>query len=333
MNRRPLSLKKFFWVLSLLTILLAIAFLLSITTGVADIGFKEALLSLLYSERYNESAVILTVRLPRFLIGALAGWSLCLSGAVFQGILRNPLADSYVLGVASGAAFGAVLERATGLDVLFYGLPLLALSGALCAILIVYFISRVDSRLNTGRMILSGVIVGTFFAACISFLLSIVPSGRLHSMVFWLLGDLSIQDISVSVSILPYVLFGSLPVLYYSSELNLLSLGEEGAEQIGVNVKRTITVFFLAASILTTAVVSVCGIIGFIGLIVPHIIRIIFGPDNRLLLPASGLAGAVLFVFSDLIARSILAPAELPIGVVTAFFGAPFFLYLLKWRR
>ncbi len=333
MNRKPLGLKKFLLVNILLLIFLVFAFILSITTGVARISFHDFILALLYPERYNESAIILTLRISRFLIGAIAGWSLCLSGAVFQGILRNPLADSYVLGVASGAAFGAVIDRLTGVEEIVFGMPLFALIWSLITILIVYLIARVDSKLNTGRMILSGVIVGTFFSACVSFILSVIPPGRLHSIMFWLLGDLSIQDLSVSVKMAPYIIIASALMLIYSSRLNLLALGEEGAEQLGINIKSTVTFLFFSSSLLTATVVSQCGVIGFIGLIVPHMVRIIFGPDNRLLLPASGLAGACLLVLSDLLARTVVSPAELPIGVVTAFFGAPFFLYLLKWRR
>lgn len=333
MNRSPLSLQKFLLVMLLLLLFLGITFVLSISIGVADVGLKDSVVSLIYTERYNESSVILMLRVSRFLIGAIAGWSLCLSGAVFQGILRNPLADSYVLGVASGAALGSVLDRLTGVDSLLFGMPVFALICSLITILIVYYIARVDSKLNTGRMILAGVIVGTFFSACVSFILSLVPPGRLQGIMFWLLGDLSIQDFASSLKIAPYIVFASLLMLLYSSRLNLLSLGEEGAEQLGVNVKTTVSILFFSASWLTATVVSQCGVIGFIGLIVPHMVRIIIGPDNRLLLPASGLAGATLLALSDLIARTVIPPAEIPIGVVTAFFGAPFFLYLLKWRR
>lgn len=333
MNRKPLTLKKFILVHFFLLALLGISFILSISAGIAEINFGDSIRALIYTQRYNESAVILTLRFSRFLIGAIAGWSLCLSGAVFQGILRNPLADSYVLGVASGASFGAVLDRLTGMNEIVSGLPFFALIFSLLTILIVYFIARVDSKLNTGRMILAGVIVGTFFSACVSFVLSITPPGRLQGLMFWLLGDLSIQDFSLSLRLLPAVFVASALILLFSSRLNLLSLGEEGAAQLGVNVKSTVTIFFFSASLITSTIVSECGVIGFIGLIVPHIIRILLGPDNRLLLSASGLAGAVLLVLSDLVARTVFAPSELPIGVVTAFFGAPFFLYLLKWRR
>lgn len=333
LGRARLDLKKIVFVLLTLLFLLSLAFLLSIGTGAAHTGFLNALLSLFYPERYNESAVVLTVRFPRFLIGAVAGWSLCLSGAVFQGILRNPLADSYVLGVASGSAFGAVLERALGLELYFSGMPLFGIVFSILTVILVYYIARVDGKLNTGRMILSGVIVGTFFSACVSFVLSVVPFGKLHTVVFWLLGDLSVQDTQTTLKILPYIIAGSVPALLFSTRLNILSLGEEGAEQLGVNVRKTLTIFFLSASLLTASVVSVCGVIGFIGLIVPHMIRIILGPDHRLLLPASGLAGATVLVLSDILARALLAPAELPIGAVTAFLGTPFFLYLLKWRR
>jgi len=321
-------------IIFILLILIFFVFILSITTGPAGIGFLKAI-KVLFAASYDKDAslIILNVRLPRFLIGAIAGWSLSASGAVFQGLLRNPLADSYVLGVASGSAFGAVLSVFLGIQNPLLGIPLFSFLGAIIAILIVYYIARVDSKLNTGRMILAGVIVGTFFSAGVSLLLSIYPYSEMKGIIFWLLGDLSSQDMKTSMNILPYVFLGSVPLIVFSNQLNILSIGEEGAEQLGLNVKRSIGTFFVAGSLLTAAVVSACGVIGFVGLIIPHIIRLIFGPDHRILVPASGFCGVIFLVLCDCIARTVLSPAELPVGVITAFFGAPFFLYLLKWRR
>jgi len=333
MERKPLTAKKIAKILTLLSMALILSFLVSIASGVSDIGFYKAISSFFSDEKNLAKTIIFNIRLPRFAIGAMAGWALGISGAVFQGILRNPLADSYVLGVASGAAFGAVLSIFLGIDYAFFGIPLYSLLGALFSVFVVYYIARVDGKLNTGRMILAGIIVGTFFSAGVSFIISVVPYSMLGGIVFWLLGDLSTQDMGVVKAIAPYVTAGSVPLIVYSNHLNILSLGEDGAEQLGLKVKRSLAMFFLFASLLTSTIVSVCGIIGFVGLIVPHIIRIIFGPDYRLLVPAAGIAGAAFLVFSDILARTVIVPQELPIGVVTAFIGAPFFLYLLRWKR
>jgi len=317
-----------------LLLLLIPVFVLSISIGPVRIPWTKTI-GLLIDPSMDSAAyfIIMHIRLPRFLIAFLAGWGLSMSGAVFQGILRNPLADSYVLGVASGAAFGAVLSILSGLHGLFFGVPILSFAGAIISILLVYYIGRVDSKLNTGRMILAGVIVGTFFSAAVSLLLSISSSTELKGLVFWLLGDLSTQDMQVSMALLPYVILASLPLIFFAHQLNILGLGEEGAEQLGLNVKTALTLFFVFASLLTAAVVSTCGVIGFVGLIIPHILRLMFGPDHRILVLVSGLAGGIFLVICDLVARSIISPSELPVGVITAFSGAPFFLYLLKWRR
>jgi len=332
-NRKPFTLSRLIKVLSLFFLLLLISFFLSITTGSIKIGLKSAVISILKPNESEVSKIIFYIRLPRFLMGAIAGWSLCLSGAVFQGILRNPLADSYVLGVASASALGAVIDRLISLKITFMGFPLFSFLFASCAIAFVYYMGMVNGTLNTGRMILAGVILGTFFSACITFILTLLPKKELQGIFFWLLGDLSSADIQDVIKVSPWVVIASVPILIISHRLNLLSAGEEEASALGVNPKSTLTAFFLLSSFLTASIVSRCGVIGFVGLIIPHLIRIVFGPDVRLLLPVSGIAGASFLVLSDIIAKTILSPSEIPIGVITAFFGAPFFLYLLKWKR
>jgi len=332
-NRNPFTLSKFIKVFSLFFLLLILSFFLSITSGIVQIDFRAAIVAIFNPDESDISKIVFYIRLPRFLMGAIAGWSLCLSGAVFQGILRNPLADSYVLGVASASALGAVIDRLISLKIAFLGFPLFSFLFASFAIAFVYYMGMVNGSLNTGRMILSGVILGTFFSACITFLLTILPKKELQSIFFWLLGDLSTSEMRTVLRVIPYVLLASAPILIISHRLNLLSAGEEEASALGVNPKSTLTIFFLLSSFLTASIVSRCGVIGFVGLIIPHLVRTSFGPDARLLLPVSGIAGASFLVLSDIIARTILSPSEIPIGVITAFFGAPFFLYLLKWKR
>jgi iron complex transport system permease protein len=332
-NRKPFTPSKLIKVLSFFLLLLLFSFFLSIITGSVKIGLKSAVTSILKPDESEVSKIIFHIRLPRFLMGAIAGWSLCLSGAVFQGILRNPLADSYVLGVASASALGAVIDRLISLKIAFLGFPLFSFFLASFAIAFVYYMGMVNGTLNTGRMILAGVILGTFFSACITFLLTLLPKKELQGIFFWLLGDLSSAEIKSVVKVIPWVVIASVPVLIISHRLNLLSAGEEEASALGVNPKSTLTIFFLLSSFLTASIVSQCGAVGFVGLIVPHLIRIVFGPDARLLLPASGIAGASFLVLSDIVAKTILSPSEIPIGIITAFFGAPFFLYLLKWKR
>lgn len=332
-NRTPLTPSKFIKVFVIFFLLLIAVFFLSITTGSIKITLKSAIISVFAPDESEVSKIIFSIRLPRFLMGAIAGWSLCISSAVFQGILRNPLADSYVLGVASASALGAVMDRIFSLKIAFLGFPLFSFFFASFTIGFVYYMGRVDGMLNTGRMILSGVIVGTFFSACITFLLTLFPQKGFHGVFFYLLGDLSLAEMGEIISVISYVLIASIPILIISHRLNLLSVGEEEASALGVNPKRTMTLFFLLSSFLTAVIVSRCGAIGFIGLIVPHLIRISFGPDARLLIPVSGIAGASFLVLSDILAKSLLSPSEIPIGVITAFFGAPFFLYLLRWKR
>ncbi len=281
----------------------------------------------------QDSSIILDLRLPRVISGALVGAALALSGAVLQALLRNPLADPFVLGISSGAAVGAVLAILVGLGSTFlgiYAVPGAAFGGALLTLLLVYFIARVEGRIPTQTMLLSGVIVSSFFSAIIMFLISVTSNEQIHSVMFWLMGNLEYSASQSLGVIFLYFLVGSAVLFFLAKDLNILVLGEETASELGVEVERVKKIAFVFASLITGAVVSVSGLIGFVGLVVPHVVRMIWGPDHRFLLPASALMGAMLLVVADTIARTVLAPSEIPVGVVTAMGGAPFFVYLLR---
>jgi iron complex transport system permease protein len=281
----------------------------------------------------SDSSIILDLRLPRILSGALVGSALAMAGSVLQALLRNPLADPFVLGISSGAAVGAVLAILFGLGATFlgaYAVPGSAFGGALFTLFLVYFIARVEGRAPTNTMLLAGVIVSSFFSAVIMFLISATSDEQIYNVTFWLMGNLEYMASQSLGIIFLFLMVGGGILLALARDFNLLALGEETASELGVDVERVKKTAFIFASLITGAVVSVSGLIGFVGLIVPHVVRMIWGPDHRFLLPASALVGAMLMVVADTIARTLMAPTEIPVGVVTAMGGAPFFVYLLR---
>lgn len=283
----------------------------------------------------SESSIILDLRLPRILSGALVGSSLAVAGSVLQALLRNPLADPFVLGISSGAAVGAVLAILFGLGSTFlgaYAVPGSAFGGALLTLFLVYFIARVGGRSPANTMLLAGVIVSSFFSALIMFLISATSDEHIYNVTFWLMGNLEYMSSQSLGAIFLFLVVGGGMLFALARDFNLLILGEDTASELGVNVERAKKLAFIFASLITGAVVSVSGLIGFVGLIVPHVVRMIWGPDHRFLLPASALTGAMLMVVADTLARTVMAPAEIPVGVVTAMGGAPFFVYLLRKR-
>jgi iron complex transport system permease protein len=220
-----------------------------------------------------------------------------------------------------------------GLGTLSFGLPLASFLGALLTILIVFYFGRQEGKIHPNTLLLAGVIVSSFLSALIMFFLSISQREELHTIVFWLMGDFSLSNYQAIRLILPYVLLAFLLLYVHARQLNLILSGEESALQLGVDVERLKLISYLGASLITAASVSMCGLIGFVGLIVPHSVRLVFGPDHRLLLPASALVGASFLIASDTLGRTLLAPVELPVGVITAAFGGPFFIYLLRTRK
>ncbi len=279
--------------------------------------------------------IILDIRLPRIILAGLVGGALALAGATYQGLFRNPLADPYLIGVAQGAALGAVvgfLLPSNWHNMGFGIIPLLAFIGALVSTTIVYTLARVGRALPTTTLILAGVALGALLGSIVSYL--IISSGeKMHGIIFWLMGSFSLSQWSEVRVVLPYILVGVAIILLYARPLNVMQLDEEQAQQLGINVERVKLVLLVVATLITAAAVSFVGIIGFVGIIIPHAVRLIWGPDHRFLLPLSVLSGAIFLILADVIARTILAPTEIPIGVVTAIVGAPFFLYLLRRRK
>jgi iron complex transport system permease protein len=275
--------------------------------------------------------IILSLRLPRVFLAMIVGAMLGTAGIAFQGVLRNPLADPYILGVSSGAAVGAagaILFINPSSFLANAAIPLFAFLGAILSLLIVFGIAWQRKR-DTVSLILAGVVVQSFLGAVLSFTITISGT-KLRTIVFWMMGSLAATNWREVLFLIPYLVFGFLLIYAFYRNLNILSLGEQAAQHLGMNVEGIRVILLVAASLLSAAAVSVVGIIGFVGLIVPHIIRLLVGPDHKVLIPASCLAGAIFLLWSDTIARTVIPSMEIPIGVITALAGAPFFGYLLK---
>ncbi len=335
-----LTYKKVLTISLILGLILLLVILISVMVGSVRVEPGRSLSILFHSvfgrrgeETEVERTIILSLRFPRAILAGLVGAGLSVSGAILQALLRNPLADPYILGVSSGAAIGAIIAIMVGLGTLSFGLPLASFLGALLTVLIVFYFGRQEGKLHPNTLLLAGVIIGSFLSALIMFFLSISQKEELHTIIFWLMGDFSFSNKRAILIILPYILFGGILLYCQSRQLNLILSGEESALHLGVNVARLRLVSYLLASLITAASVSVCGLIGFVGLIIPHSVRLVFGPDHRLLIPACALVGASFLIASDTFARTLLAPVELPVGVITAVFGAPFFVYLLRTQK
>jgi iron complex transport system permease protein len=281
------------------------------------------------------ATIVLDIRLPRIILAGLVGAALAVAGATYQGLFRNPLADPYLIGVAQGASLGAVigflLPAAWNLTAIGV-IPMFAFIGAIAATVIVYLLARVGKTLPVTTLILSGVALSALLGSITSYL--ILSSGnKLHSIIFWMMGSFSSSDWSEVLIVLPYVAIGTAVIVIFARLLNVMQLDEEQAQQLGVNVESFKLILLAAATLITAASVSFVGTIGFVGIIIPHAVRLIWGADHRFLLPLAILTGAIFMILTDLIARTVLAPTEIPIGVITAICGAPFFLYLLRRRK
>jgi cobalamin transport system permease protein len=303
--------------------------------GSASVPPRDVLAVLTGRVRGVDQVVVLSLRLPRILAALLAGGALAVAGAGFQGLARNPLADPSVLGVSSGAAFGVVVAQVFGLGgslVEAMGLAACAFAGALVAGGAVYLIASRAGGLPVHTLLLAGVIVGIFFSSAITVLISVVDFDRLGGVVHWLLGNLGpVAPGSLAVFAALTALGGWL-VIGAARRLNLLALGEESAQQLGVDALGLKRRIFAGAALLTSAAVAFAGPIGFVGLIVPQSFRLLLGPDNRVVIPAALLGGGAFLLLADTVARNVIAPAELSVGVITAFCGTPFFIYLLRAR-
>lgn len=283
----------------------------------------------------TQEAIIISVRLPRVLLALLVGMGLALAGAIFQGLFRNPMADPSIIGASQGAALGATIAFFFGINASWGGLsavPLFAFAGSLAAVLAVYVIARAGGRVSVSYLLLVGIAVSSFLASIVSMLM-VVSEDRMHNIFFWLMGGLGTGNWDMVLAVLPFIAVGSAVSVFLARDLNLLMLGEDRASQLGLETERFKWVMLVVASLVVGAAVSVSGIIGFVGLMTPHIVRLLTGPDHRYLIPGSLIGGGLFLVLADTLARTVIAPNELPVGIVTAFFGAPFFIYLLKRRR
>jgi len=313
-------------------ILLFSALLLSLAIGSVFISPKELWLVILGTGNETFASILWKIRLPRTVLIALTGAALGGSGATYQGLFRNPLADPFLIGVASGAGLGAVIAMSIKWPYSFWGLmaiPMSAFIAALLTVFIVYSLARVGNTIPTTNLILAGVAFSSFATSLTSFLM-LRSTGEVRRALGWLLGGASQSGWTAILAIMPYLLIGIGILIFSGHALNLLQFGDDQAQQLGLNVTRTKRILLAASSLSTAAAVAFSGIIGFIGLIVPHLIRLWFGPDYRRLLPLSILGGATMLLLCDVIARVIIAPQEIPVGIITALVGAPFFLWVLR---
>ncbi|PLT35943.1 iron ABC transporter permease [Bacillus sp. V5-8f] len=280
--------------------------------------------------------IVMNIRLPRVILAGLIGASLAIAGAAFQGLLRNPLADPYTLGVSSGASVGAVVTLFFHLSlpgIGLYTLPLLSIVAAFATIfLVLLFARKIDRSMKVETIILTGIVFSSFLGALISLMIA-MTGDELRQIIGWLLGSVSMRGWEYIKIMLPFFILGSLLLLFSARELNAMSFGEEQAQHLGVDVQKRKLLVLASASILTGAAVAISGTIGFVGLVIPHLVRLVWGPDHKHLLPLSILTGAAFLILADLVSRTVISPAELPIGVITAIVGAPVFAVILIQKR
>jgi iron complex transport system permease protein len=306
-----------------LSIILLAAILLGISKGSINIPIFK-----LFSKEYQP---ILYLRVARVILGILVGAGLGVCGVVLQAILRNPLAEPYLLGTSSGAGLGSIVAIISGISSIY--LPFVAFFGALLSIILVYILAKEGNRIPVQSLILAGVIVAIAFSGLIIFLVSISSNPAMHGMMWWLLGSLQIYELKLLFMVAGIVILGIILIFIFAQDLNAISIGEEEAVHLGIEIEKIKRALFLITSLITGVLVSVSGVIGFVGLIIPHIARLIVGPNHKILIPATCLTAAAFLVLCDMLSRSLLPPLEIPIGVVTSLIGAPIFIILLKRKQ
>ncbi|MCL2143152.1 MAG: iron ABC transporter permease [Methanomassiliicoccaceae archaeon] len=329
-------------VISASVLILFITILVAISIGNVSMSLGEVIDVLFFGRTYVDGAngqinahnVVFNLRLPRVLCAAFIGAALAIAGAAMQGLFRNPMASPSVIGISNGAAFGACVSMVLGFSLVSgaFAIPAMSFVFAFITLFLVYFMARTKLGVPVTMLLLSGIAIGAFFSGLVSLLQYIAPEQQLGGVVFWLMGSIaSCGWNELKIIILP-IIIGSMILIILSRDLNLLSLGDDQAKNLGVNVERTRIMILCATALVVAGAVSVSGVIGFVGLIVPHIFRMLLGPDHRLLLPASLAGGAIFLVIIDTISRMIVT-GGLPVGIITALLGAPFFLYILRTRK
>ena len=334
-------------ILAALIAALIVTLIVSLNIGYAPISFREILLILGKQIPFSpikdssnqfqiDNAIITQIRLPRVLAGALVGAGLAVAGVIYQGIFRNPMADSYLLGASAGASVGytiAVLYVTSSLSLIGLGMTqIFAFIFALLTVFVVLTISRVGGKIPTTTLLLSGIVANIFLLA-IETVMQLRSGKVLSGIVAWLAGGFSDTVWNQFYAVMPIILVGMVLTYFFTRDLNVLSMGEDTAQHLGVNTERTRQFLLAIASLITAACVAVSGVIGFVGLIIPHMTRLVIGPDHRILLPASAIVGAIFLVICDSVARVATGASELPVGVITALVGTPFFIYLLRRRK
>ncbi len=318
--------------LALLLVLLAAAFV-GLVAGPSALAPGDVVAVLSGADPSSAAAdIVLRIRLPRVVLAILVGASLAVSGVLFQALLRNPLADPFVLGISGGAALGAILVLSLGgaVGLGYAAVPPAAFAGSVCATLLLYAVAGIRGRVSATHLLLTGVVFNAFASAAIVFLASISGLMEGAGIFLWLIGSLAASRVDVAGWVAVFLAVGLACAIPLARSLNLLTLGEESAQQLGVDVERQKRILLLATSLMVGAAVSVAGLIGFVGLIIPHLLRLLLGPDHRLLVPAAALGGAAFLVVCDAAARTLLGGRELPVGAITALAGGPLFLYLLR---
>lgn len=345
MSTRKFSKSKYVFAYISGMVFLMLAIMVGISVGSVSVPVSD-ILAIIGSEMFHLPLtsqvdpmyvdIVYQIRLPRVLLAGFVGASLAIAGAAFQGLLRNPLADPYILGVSSGASLGAVATLFFGLSIPFLGiytLPVLSITAAFITIMLVLFFARkVERTMRVETIILTGIIFSSFLGAFISLMIALTGE-QLREIIGWLLGSVSMRGWSHVAIIIPFFVLGSLLLLANSRELNAMSFGEDRAQHLGVDVQKRKLVILTAGSILTGAAVAVSGAIGFVGLVIPHLTRLLWGPNHVHLLPLSILTGASFLILADLVSRMIISPSILPIGVITALIGAPVFALILMKQR
>ncbi|MFA4886048.1 MAG: iron chelate uptake ABC transporter family permease subunit [Desulfotomaculaceae bacterium] len=331
----------------LLLAVLGLTVVLCTTIGPARIGFTDVLTMLLrrlpwvgsliprgdWPENYE--TIVFQMRLARVILAALVGAGLAASGVVLQGLLVNPMADPYILGISQGAALGATAAMLSGIGMQalgIYAVPLIAFGAGLGTSVMVYNLAKVGNRVQMSTLLLAGIAVGLFLSAITSYIM-ITNGQNVHQILFWMIGGFAGRGWDHVKILLPYFIVGYTLMHLYARKLNVILLGEEPAQHLGIDVERMKKVLLVAATLTTASAVSVSGVIAFVGLIVPHAVRLMVGPDHRVLLPASALTGAIFLIMADALARTAAAPEEIPVGIITALCGGPFFIYLLRKKN
>ena len=319
--------------ITLTGLLLVLVMLACSLVGTESVSLKAALGGVGNPGTPNpDFEILMHVRVPRIVLAAIVGAALAGAGVVFQAVLRNPLADPYILGISSGAGLGAILAVISGVSWTLYGrspIAVFAFAGALGTVWLVWGVGRVTGKFHVTGLLLAGVVVNACFSAIIMFLTSIAQSQQVHATIFWLMGNMAEEDFFVLWAGAGSVAAGLIGLFFISPQLNAISFGQADAQSMGIDIRKTQFLAFSISAFITAIAVSLSGLIGFVGLIVPHAVRLVLGPDHRQLLPVSSLVGAMFLVLSDTAARTIVAPAQLPVGVITAMIGGPFFLILL----